>query len=106
MDIKSPFFTGQLVQDICVICAPGIGLEGKTLELNNELYGLKQAPLPWFQMLLQGLAETGFIARPFHLCVLISVGNKRMVVVYVDHITPAGSHSNINRYVDHLVSRF
>ena len=36
----------------------------------------------------------------------MSVNHKMIVVVYVDHITTAGSHSDIHELIDHLRSQF
>ena len=56
LHIKSAFLNGDLVEEICMVPAPGIGLNGKIVGLDKALYGLKQAPLAWFEKLSQGLA--------------------------------------------------
>ena len=106
LDIKSPCLNGDLVEEIWIIPPPGIGHDGKILQLDKALSGLKQAPLAWFEMLSEALAEIGFISLPFDPCVFISADHKIIVVVYVDDITSAGSRSDINRLIDHLPSRF
>jgi len=45
LDIKSAFLNGELKEEIWMIPAPGIGLDGKILCLHKALYGLKQVRL-------------------------------------------------------------
>ena len=43
--IKSASLNGDLVEEICMVLPPGVGLDGKILVLNKPFYGLKQATL-------------------------------------------------------------
>ena len=106
LHIKPAFLNGDLVEEVWMVPPPGIGLDGKILRLDNALYGLKQAPLAWFEKLSKALPKIGFICLPFDSCVIISADYKIIVVVYVDDITTAGSRSDINGLIDHLLSRF
>ena len=106
LDITSGFLDGDLIEVICMVPAPGIGLHGKILRLDQGLHGLKQVPLAWFEKLSEALAEIGFISLPFDPCVFISTDHKIIVDVYVDDITTAGSRLDINHVMDHLRSRF
>ena len=103
--IKSAFLNGDLVEEMWMVPTPGIGLDGKILRLYKALYGLKQAPLAWLEKLSEALAEIGYISLPFDPCVFISADYKIIVLLYVDDITTAGSHSDINGLIDHLRSR-
>ena len=89
-----------------MLLAPDIGLDGKIVGLDKALYGLKQAALTWFEKLSEALPEIGFISLPFDRSVFISADHKIIVVVYVDDITTAGSHSVIYRLIDDLHSYF
>ena len=89
--IKSAFLLIYLVQEIRMVPAPDIGLDGKILGLDKAFDGLKQVPLACFENLWEGCAEMGFIPRPFDPGVFISADPKIIVVVYLVDITTAGS---------------
>ena len=104
LDIKSAFWNGDLVEEIWMILPSEIGLDGRILRLYKQLSGLKQALLAWFENRSEALAEIGFISLPFDPCVFIRADHKIIVVVYADDFTTTGSHSHINRLIDHLLS--
>ena len=89
--IKSAFLHVYLVQEIRMVPAPDISLDGKILGLDKAFDGRKQAPLAWFENLSEDCTEIGFIPLPFDPCVFISADPKIIVVAYLVDITTAGS---------------
>ena len=106
LDIKSVFWNGKLVEEICVVPPPSIILDGTILRLDKVLYSLEQAPLAWFEKVFQALAEIGFISLPFDPYVFLNTDLKIIVVVYVDAITTAASLSDIDWLIDYVHSLF
>ena len=96
LDIKSGFWNGKLVEEIRMVPPPSIILDGTILRLDKVRYSLEQAPLAWFEKVFEALAEIGFISLPFDLYIFLNTDKMIIVVVYVDHITTAGSLSDID----------
>jgi hypothetical protein len=105
-DVKSVFLYGNLKEDIWMLPPLGTGLSGKILRLKKSLYGLKQAPNEWYDKLSSVLVEKGFVATHFDPSVFICLTIPTILVVYVDDITAAGTHENINDIFSFLSTHF
>jgi hypothetical protein len=70
------------------------------------LYSLKQAPNEWYDKLSSVLVEKGFIATYFDPYLFICLTTPTILVVYVDDITAAGTHENINDIFSFLSTHF
>ena len=89
MDVKTAFFNGNLLEDVCMQHLDGFVVPkhaNKVCKLNLSIYGLKQASCSWNQSFDEIIKEYDFIQNKDDPCVYKKISGSALtfIVLYVD----------------------